>query len=93
MVHLLQQEAPHLLATMRDALERGEMGVLERSAHSLKGAAGNLSAKTAAAAASRLEEDAKNKDAESAKNSLVEVERAVKNLLPALAELCPGVSK
>jgi two-component system cell cycle response regulator len=70
--------------------KRGEMGVLERSAHSLKGAAGNLSAKTAAAAASRLEEDAKNKDAESAKNSLVEVERAVKNLAPGPRRTLPG---
>ena len=78
---------------MRDALQRGDMAVLERSAHSLKGAASNLSAKATAAAALQLEKDAKNKDAESAKKSLAEVERAVERLLPALAELCQGVTK
>jgi two-component system sensor histidine kinase/response regulator len=93
MVHLFQQDAPDLLTAMRDALQRGDLTVLERSAHSLKGAASNLSAKAAVAAALQLEKNARDKDAETAKASLTEVERAVKNLLPALAELCEGVSK
>jgi len=93
MVHLFEEDAPKLLAAMRDALHRCDMVVLERAAHSLKGAAGNLSAKAAAAAASQLEKDAKNGDVETARGSLVEVERAVKQLLPALAELCQGVTK
>jgi hypothetical protein len=53
----------------------------------------NLSAKATAAAALQLEKDAKNKDAESAKESFMEVERAVSRLLPALAEICQGASK
>jgi PAS domain S-box-containing protein len=93
MIQLFREDAPILLSAMRDALQRGDMEVLERSAHSVKGAAGNLSAKSTAAAAYRLEKDAKNKDAESAKASLAEVERAVNCLLPALAEFCQGVSK
>ena len=93
MIHLFQEDVPNLLTAMRDALQRGDMTVLERSAHSLKGAASNLSAKGTVAAALQLEKDAKNKDAESARESLVKVERAVKNLLPALAELCLGVTK
>jgi two-component system sensor histidine kinase/response regulator len=93
MIHLFQEDVPNLLTAMRDALQRGDMPVLERSAHSLKGAAANLSAKPTAAAALLLEKDAKNKDAESAKKSLTEVERAVEHLLPALAELCQGVTK
>jgi len=93
MIHLFQEDAPKLLTAMRDALQLGDMAVLERSAHSLKGAVSNLSAKATAAAALQLENDAKNKDVESAKKSLVEVERAVKHLLPALAELCQGVPK
>jgi two-component system, sensor histidine kinase and response regulator len=93
MIHLFQEDALNLLAAMRDSLQRGDMAALERSAHSLKGAAGNLSAKATAAAALQLENDARNKDAESAKESLVEVERALKRLLPALAELCQGVTK
>ena len=93
MIHLFQEDAPKLLTAMRDALQRGDMAVLERSAHSLKGAVSNLSAKATAAAALQLEKDAKNKDAEAAKKSLAEVERAVERLLPALAELCQGVTK
>jgi PAS domain S-box-containing protein len=93
MIHLFQEDAPNLLTSMRDALQRGDMALLERSAHSLKGAVSNLSAKATAAAALLLENDAKNKDATAAKESLAEVERAVKHLLPALAELCQGVTK
>jgi two-component system, sensor histidine kinase and response regulator len=92
MIGLFQEGAPHLLSAMREALQSGDMAALEMSAHSLKGAVGNLSAK-AAAAALQLEKDAKNKNVESAKESLMEVERAVSRLLPALAEICQGVSK
>jgi CheY-like chemotaxis protein len=93
MVHLFQEDGPNLLRTMREALERGDMTVLERTAHSLKGAASNLSAQGTVAAALQLEKDAKNNALEAAKGSLVEVERSVKRLLPALSELCQGVSK
>ncbi|HEY2646913.1 MAG TPA: response regulator, partial [Candidatus Acidoferrales bacterium] len=93
MIHLFQEDAPTLLHTMHGALERGDMILLERSAHSLKGAVSNLSAMATAAAALKLEKDAKNKDAQSAKDSLAEVERAVQLLNPALNELCLGVTK
>jgi two-component system sensor histidine kinase/response regulator len=93
MIHLFQEDGPNLLVKMRDALQRGDMALLERSAHSLKGAVSNFSAKAAADAALHLENDARNKDAKSAKESLLEVERAVNLLLPVLAELCQGVTK
>ena len=93
LIHIFQDDAPNLLAAMRDALQRGDMAVLERCAHSLKGAVSNLSATATAAAASQLEKDAKNIDMESAKGSLVEVERTVKQLLPLLAEICQEVTK
>jgi two-component system sensor histidine kinase/response regulator len=93
MIGLFQEGAPHLLSAMREALQSGDMAALEMSAHSLKGAVSNLSAKATAAAALQLEKDAKNKDAESAKESFMEVEQAVSRLLPALAEICQGASK
>jgi two-component system, sensor histidine kinase and response regulator len=93
MVQLFQHDVPSLIAAMTDALQKGDMAVLERSAHSLKGAASNLSASAAAAAALQLEKDAKNKNAAAAKASLREVERAVAELMPALAELCEAVAK
>jgi two-component system sensor histidine kinase/response regulator len=93
MVQIFQEAAPNLLVAMRDALDRGDMQGLERSAHSLKGATSNLSAKPAAAAAQQLEMNARENDPESAKASFWEVERAVERLLPALAELCQGVTR
>jgi PAS domain S-box-containing protein len=93
MIHLFREDAPNLLRTMRGALQRGDMALLEQSAHSIKGAVSNLSAKAAAAAALHLENNARNKDAKSAQESLGELERAVNHLLPALAELCQGVTK
>ncbi len=93
MVHLFEEDAPKLLQAMREALERGDLAFLERSAHSLKGAAGNLSAKPVVAAAMQLEIDAQKKDAQSAKASLMEMERLIRLLLPALAALCHGVTK
>jgi PAS domain S-box-containing protein len=93
MVHLFEEESPKLLAAISDALERGDVTLLERSAHSLKGAAANLSAKPLSAAALRLEQAAKSKDLESARAGLAEVERAMHLLLPALAALCQEVTK
>jgi CheY-like chemotaxis protein len=93
MIHLFLGEAPRLLEAMRNALQRGDMLALEQSAHSMKGAAGNLSAPATARAASQLEQNAKNGDAESAKTSLAILEGAVEQLLPVLADLCQEVSK
>jgi len=93
LVNLFLEDAPRLLAAMRAALQRGDMQVLERSAHSMKGAAGNLSAHATVAAAALLEKNAKSGDTESSKVSLAALEEAVRRLQPGLADLCQGVSK
>jgi two-component system, sensor histidine kinase and response regulator len=93
MINLFLEDSPRLLAAMHAALQQGDMLLLERSAHSMKGAAGILSAHVTVAAATRLEENAENGDSESAKANLASLEMAVKRLLPGLVELCPGVSK
>ena len=41
MIQLFVADAPQLLDAMRNALRQGDMVLLERSAHSMKGAAGN----------------------------------------------------
>jgi HPt (histidine-containing phosphotransfer) domain-containing protein len=92
-IHLFQENAPRLLSAMRDALQSGDMATLERTAHSLKGAMSNLSANAAAATAQQLESDAKNNNVESATENIAEVERAVKQLLQVLMEVCQEVSK
>jgi len=93
MIHLFQEEAPHLLSVMRDALQSGDMLVLERAAHSLKGAAANLSAQATVAAALQVEKAAANHDLKSTTENLGALERAVEHLLQALVELRQGVTK
>ena len=93
MINLFLEDAPRLLAAMRDALARSDMLVLERTAHSMKGAASNLSAPVTTAAAFELEKSAKSGDSESSKESLAKLENAVQKLLPALAEICQGAPK
>jgi len=93
MIRLFLADAPQLLNAMRNALQQGDMILLQRSAHSMKGAAGNMSAQVTVDAASQLEQSAKNGDAESSRANLVALEGAVERLLPVLADLCQEVSK
>jgi HPt (histidine-containing phosphotransfer) domain-containing protein len=93
MIQIFMEEVPALMQAMRESLQDGEMTLLERSAHSLKGAVSNLSSKSAAKAALKLEQDAKENNPQSAKDSLEAVEGVMKLLLPALSELCQGVSR
>ena len=93
MIQIFKEEAPMLMTAMSEALKSGDWVVLERSTHSLKGAVSNLSSKTVANVALKLEQDAQKKDLESAKKNLGEVERVMKMLLPALSDLCQGVVK
>jgi two-component system sensor histidine kinase/response regulator len=91
MVKVFVEDAPRLLAAMSEALQKGDMIVLERCAHSLKGAAGNLSANFTAAAALHLEKNAKKGDVDLSRASLSNLDAAIAQLLPLLADLCQGV--
>jgi PAS domain S-box-containing protein len=93
MIQLFLADAPQLLGAMRSALQQGDMILLERSAHSMKGAAGNMSAQATVNSALQLEQSAKKGDAESSKANLAALETAVERLLPVLADLCQEVSK
>jgi HPt (histidine-containing phosphotransfer) domain-containing protein len=88
LIQLFLGEAPQLIEAMRNALQQADMPELRRSAHSMKGAASNFSAYGTVSAASRLENDAKNGDSESAKASLATLEEIVERLLPELVNLC-----
>jgi CheY-like chemotaxis protein len=92
-LNLFHEDAFRLLTAMHEALEQGNMKGLERSAHSMKGAAGNFSALATAAAAQRLEKSAGSGDKESSKAALAALEETVNRLLPHLAEICHGISK
>ncbi|MDZ7261464.1 MAG: response regulator [candidate division KSB1 bacterium] len=58
MVEEFLHYAPEQLQTVAAALEKGDIKVVEREAHSLKGAAGNLSAQKLASLALQLEKSA-----------------------------------
>jgi two-component system, sensor histidine kinase and response regulator len=93
LVQLFLEEAPQLIEAMRKALQQGDMQELGRSAHSMKGAAGNFCAHGTVSAASQLENHAKKADAESAKACLATLEAIVERLLPELASMCQGSPK
>jgi CheY-like chemotaxis protein len=93
MIQLFVADAPQLLDAMRNALQQGDMILLERSAHSMKGAAGNLSAQVTVTAASKLEQSAKKGEAELSKENLTALEGAVERLIPLLENFTLEVSK
>jgi HPt (histidine-containing phosphotransfer) domain-containing protein len=90
LIQLFLGEAPQLMEAMRKALQQGDMQGLARSAHSMRGAAGNFLAHEITSAASQLEDDAKKGDVESAKAGLASLEAVVERLLPELANLGQG---
>jgi HPt (histidine-containing phosphotransfer) domain-containing protein len=92
-IQLFLADAPRLLDAMRNALLQGDMILLERSAHSMKGAAGNMSALFTVNAALQLEQSAKKGDQELSRTCLAALEGAVERLIPVLADLCQEVSK
>src|SRR6266853_2774644 len=93
MIQLFLADAPQLLGSMRAALQQGDMILLERSAHSMKGAAGNMSAQVTVNSALHLEQSAKEGDAEASKVNLSALDAAVQRWPPVLADLCQEVSK
>jgi two-component system sensor histidine kinase/response regulator len=93
LIQLFLEEAPQLMESMRKALQQGDMLTLARSAHSMKGAAGNFLAHRTVSAASQLESEAKRGDGESVKVGLATLEVVVERLLPELANLCQGSLK
>lgn len=93
LAQLFLEEAPQLIEAMRKALRQGDMKELARSAHSMKGAAGNFFAHGTVSAASQLEDDAKRGDVEAAKAGLATLEAIVNYLLTELANLWQGSPK
>ncbi len=67
---LFEQEAPGLLEQGTDALDRQDWALLQRAAHSLKGAASQVGADSVCRAARELEEAAAAFQVERAKSSL-----------------------
>lgn len=72
------------LAEIKKGLAAQDASAVERAAHTLKGAAGNLRANKVAAVAGRLEELARHKRLEEVRPVVAELEAAVLQLVPVL---------
>jgi len=88
MVELFEQDSPRLLAAIREAVARGDGGMLERAAHTLKGSVSNFAAPAATAAALRLEQMGREGKLEQSGEACTALEAEIEHLRPALAELC-----
>ncbi len=85
-------ECPRYLQRLRDALQRADAADLQFAAHALKGATGNLSAAPSAAAARRLEDQARAGRLDAAAEALTALEAELDRLRPALRALLAGSS-
>ena len=87
---LFLEEAPGLLAQMRQALTTGDADGLERAAHSLKGSASNIDAHATFEAARDLESLARDEGTAQAGPAADRVAGAVASLTDVLARLTEG---
>jgi PAS domain S-box-containing protein len=86
-IGLFFDEMPRLLSAIHEAIGGRDAKALERAAHTLKGAMGNLSAKEAFAAALRLEMLGHGGDLTNVEAVYAEVEKAIDRLKGVLAPL------
>ena len=82
------------MTAARDALDRADAAAAATAAHTLKGAVGNLPARTAYDAAERLESLAREGNLDEARTAYAAVERAMADLLtPSSRPALPGVAR
>jgi two-component system sensor histidine kinase/response regulator len=92
LVHLFRAESPHMLAELRRCVDARDAAGLRRAAHTLKGAAGNLSANSLAKAALALETMAREDKLDGVDVRLAELEREAGRLDDALGSLSGGAA-
>jgi len=84
---LFLDNCPMLLSEMQEAIARQDSKALERAAHTLKGSAANLVAKSVSEAASRLEMIGRDGEITRAQEAYKVLEEEVQRLSPVLATL------
>ncbi len=83
-IGLLLSDLDRLLRELRDAHERGDLTVVARAAHELKGSAANCGAMAVAAAAARIEASARTGELADVQDALVHAEQDVASTVPLL---------
>lgn len=86
-ITIFLDECPALVNEIRSAISRSDNGLLERSAHSLKGSVSNFGAQSATAAAYALEVLGRQHKVASAAGELQKLEAELSFVVPALQEL------
>ena len=84
LIGVIRQEAPKLLAAVREAVQSGDAPALRLAAHTLKGSLGNFAAARAVEAAKRLEVMGKTGDLSDAVQALAVLETELDRFLPEL---------
>jgi CheY-like chemotaxis protein len=93
MVSLFLADLPRTLTAIREAVESEDAERLHKLAHSLKGSVINFSAHATTRAVVRLETMAREGDLGQAPPALKELEAAVEQLLPELADFTPALTQ
>jgi two-component system sensor histidine kinase/response regulator len=92
MAKLLEGESSKLLKQMHTAIAQGDTNGLERAAHALKGALGNLAATAAFTTAQELETAAREGGLARAESLVAALEKEIERLRPALEQFAAEVS-
>jgi CheY-like chemotaxis protein len=92
LVQLFTQECPANMAAIRQAQDDRDVPLLERLAHTLKGASANLGAQRVFASASELEAHARAEDWDHTGVAIENLQRELSRLLPELDSLCRKVA-
>jgi CheY-like chemotaxis protein len=92
-VTLFLADLPDTLTAIRGAVESKNAKSLAKLAHSLKGSVGNFSAYAVTRAVIQLETVAREGDLAQGPSALKELEAAIEQLLPELADLAPALSQ
>jgi CheY-like chemotaxis protein len=87
LVVLFKDDCPAVAAEMRRAIDAGDAGTLERSAHTLKGSSSNLGAVAVSQASAKLEELARSNNLESADEHFKVLQKEIERLFSELESL------
>jgi len=85
------EDGPSRLGEIREGLEKGDMSVVERAAHKLRGSLGALAAPLATKAAQELESLAAAGDLSNIERAVAALDVEVARLRPAIEKLIKGV--